>query len=76
MPRFYFHVPDGKAQIDHEGTDLPSLEEAEREAVRTAGEIIREGSVIGESWTMAIVDEKSNVLRMLNFSKESKPISR
>ena len=37
MPRFYFHVRrDGELLLDDEGTDLPDLAAAKREARATA----------------------------------------
>jgi len=68
MPRYFFHVLDGRAYIDHEGTEVTSLEDAEQQAVRTAGEIIRDGNFTGEEWSMSIVDEAGNIVRTLRFS--------
>jgi len=37
MPRYFFHVIDGREILDHEGTELSGLREARAEAIRTAG---------------------------------------
>jgi len=68
MPRYFFHVLDGRAYIDKEGTDLKSVDEAEQQAVVAAGEIIRDGNFTGEEWSMSIVDEAGNIVRTLRFS--------
>ena len=34
MPRYFFHVIDGREIIDNEGTELPGLKEARAEAIR------------------------------------------
>jgi hypothetical protein len=40
MPRFFFNTIDtGRAAEDDDGTELPSLEVAKREALATLGEI-------------------------------------
>jgi hypothetical protein len=44
MPRYYFHVEDHHTDIDEVGTELPDLEAARSEAVRAAGEILRDGA--------------------------------
>ena len=63
MPRYFFHVHDGKDMRDEEGLDMPGDEEARTEAVRTAGEMLRDladGFWDGESWTMEVVDMAGN----------------
>jgi hypothetical protein len=37
MPRYFFHVIDGREILDYEGTELSDLREARAEAIRTAG---------------------------------------
>ena len=52
MPRFYFNVDDDRTTLDQEGTELPDIETARREAVTVAAEVLRDGSgkvVWGES---------------------------
>jgi hypothetical protein len=44
MPRYFFHIQDSHSQIDREGTELGSLEEAQEEAVRLAGQMLRDGA--------------------------------
>jgi hypothetical protein len=60
MPRFYFHVNDDRTILDEEGTELPDMEAARREAITTAGEMLRDGSgaVVwgGKPWRMWVTD--------------------
>ncbi|WP_336487793.1 DUF6894 family protein [Methylobacterium nigriterrae] len=42
MPRFHFNVYDGVRLPDAEGTDLPDWQAARLEAIRKAGEILKE----------------------------------
>ena len=42
MPRYFFHIIDGRDIIDHDGTELPGLRQVRAEAIRTAGAILRD----------------------------------
>src|SRR5215218_8889949 len=42
MPRYFFHVIDGREIIDREGLELSGLKEVRAEAIRTAGAILRD----------------------------------
>ena len=61
MTRFYFHVDDDRTILDQEGTELPDMEAARREAITASGEMLRDGSgaVIwdGKPWRMWVTDE-------------------
>ncbi len=59
MPRYFFHVIDGREIIDSVRTVLPSLGQARAEAIRTAGAILRdEGDEFwnGTEWHMNLTD--------------------
>jgi hypothetical protein len=60
MPRFYFHVEDDRTTHDQEGTVLPDIEAARREAITVAGEMLRNGSghVVweGRPWRLWVTD--------------------
>jgi hypothetical protein len=43
MPRYFFNVDDGRDLPDNEGTELAGRNEAHRQAIITAGEMLREG---------------------------------
>ena len=42
MPRYFFHVIDGKEIIDNEGTELADLDEARAEAIVLSGEMLKD----------------------------------
>jgi hypothetical protein len=60
MPRYFFHVHDGKDMPDNVGTNFPNDEAAENEAVVLAGEMLKEldGDFWNESnWRLEVLDE-------------------
>jgi hypothetical protein len=72
MPRYFFNVLDGKVFEDTEGTELPDTEAAEEEAVRTAGEIIRDDHFAGETWRLQVRDEEQKVILTLSFAADGR----
>ena len=70
MPRFFFHVIDGVSLPDADGVELPDIWVAQDQAVRLAGEILREtGARIWDSaaWRVAVADERGRTLLTLRF---------
>lgn len=73
MPRYFFHVIDGRRIIDNEGSELASLKEARVEAIQLAGAILRdEGDTFwkGEEWHMDVTDASGQSLLKLRFSAQ------
>jgi hypothetical protein len=73
MPRYLFHVIDGRAIIDTEGTEYPDLQHARLAAVQTAGRIIEsEGpdASHNNAWRMSVADEAGTVVFSLDFSAD------
>lgn len=72
MPRYFFNVQDGRDIPDTEGSILAGLDELRKEAVRTAGEMLREGGHTefwsGAEWRMIVTDEAGLVVLILTFS--------
>lgn len=67
MPCYYFNQIDGEYKPDDEGTELPDLESARREAVRYAGEVLSEHPTLvwaGEDFRIEVTDEK----KLLHFT--------
>lgn len=73
MPRYFFHVLDGRAAIDDKGLFLANESQARVEALRGAGEMLADEEMniwLGNEWMMAVVDESGTVLFKLKFSVE------
>lgn len=75
MPRYFFNVIDGTSIIDKDGTVLPSIYVAQAEAIRFAGEVLRDmGGRFwnGTEWRLEVSDEGGQVLFVLHFSAEER----
>ena len=73
MPRFFFHVRDGKDLPDTEGTELPNLAAVRTEALKASGEMLRDSKGraefwSGDDWTMNVTDETGQPVLTLRFS--------
>ena len=71
MPRFFFHVHDGVSVPDPEGTELSGIFEAQAEAVRLSGELLREiGREFwdGGLWKVEVTDQTGRALFTLTFT--------
>ena len=78
MPRYFFHVIDGRSIIDNEGTELSGLTEARTEAIRLAGAILRdEGDTFwnGTEWHMNVTDASRRSVLKLRFSADDQGIA-
>lgn len=76
MPRYFFHVHDGEDRPDFEGTELADLETARRQAVITAGCLLRDHAEHfwnGEEWKMEVSDDSGQTLFVLMFVAVSAP---
>ena len=75
MPRYFFHVIDGTAVRDQDGTELASIDVAQEEAIRMSGEILRDmGARVsdGTKWRLEVTDQEGDVLFVLHFSAEER----
>ena len=78
MPRYFFHVIDGRDIIDNEGTELSGLKAARTEAIHLAGAILRdEGDAFwkGEEWQMNVTDLTGQSVLKLRFSAADQDIA-
>ena len=61
MPRYYFHIHDGREILDDDGLELPDLAAAREMAILNSGEILKNGAGpgmwAGEPWRMWVTDE-------------------
>jgi hypothetical protein len=73
MPRYFFHVDDGRSSPDDEGLEMRNADEARNQAVIAAGEALRD---IGgkfwhhPEWLMVVTDERDRPVCRLRFSAE------
>ena len=73
MPHYFFHIFNGQAHPDTEGTELPGLDEVRQQAVQTAGEILRDDGIKGwkgSDWHMEVTDAAGQSVLRLRFSIE------
>jgi hypothetical protein len=76
VPRFHFNVCDGVNLPDREGTELSDYAEARVEAMRLAGEILKNTAhrlALGEDWHMEVTNERGLVLFRLTFQVVEAP---
>ena len=71
MPRFFFHLKDGVTLCDEEGMSFETVDEARREALRAAREIMADEVKRG-SLTLVdrieIADEGGNPVTVVTFA--------
>ena len=73
MPRYYFHLRDGKDVPDEEGALLPDLTSARREAMRLAGGLLNDAAHAewkSDEWSMKVEDETGRPLFTFVFSAQ------
>lgn len=65
MPRYHFNVYDGDTTLDRDGTQLLGPDEARRESIRLASELLRSQAArsrIGEEWRVEVTDGRGMIL--------------
>ena len=70
LPRYFFHIVDGRTVRDEEGQDFPGLEEARAEAIGGARSIKREAHWEGRlplNERIEVADENGTVLFTVPF---------
>jgi len=76
MPRYFFHIKDGKDIRDEDGADLPDMESVRRCAVKTAGDMLSHGAGAelwsGHEWRMIVTNEAGQEVLVLRFAAEQK----
>jgi hypothetical protein len=75
MPRYFFHIDDGKHLPDHEGLELADVKAARSEAVRAAGSMLQDENEAdldrSSAWQMAVTNEADQLMFILRFSIDS-----
>lgn len=73
MPRYHFHILDGKADADQHGMELPDIDAAKQQAVKLAGEVVRESTpsaIWAVNWRLLVNDSPSPESGSTHFSLE------
>lgn len=68
MPRYFLHIDE--LDTDPDGTELPDLEAARREAVLSAREMLAEWIILGADdipTRIVITDEEGSILSVVHF---------
>ncbi|WP_288935455.1 hypothetical protein [uncultured Sphingomonas sp.] len=76
MPRFFFHTETDVRHTDVEGVEFPSFDEARRDAIRTAGILLKDapnGFWNSRPWTVTVTDEKGLILWTIELDGQSSP---
>ena len=76
MPRFHFNVFDGKPMPDPVGTDLPDTLSDRIDALRRAGDLIKDAAAradLGEEWRIEVTDDKGLTLFIMDFVVSESP---
>lgn len=71
VPRFHFHVYNGLSLPDSRGVELADWDAARAEALRLAGELLRDGPTrrrLGQDWRMEVADASGTLLFRLDFT--------
>jgi hypothetical protein len=78
MPRYYFNIIAGDGiREDLEGTELPSLEDANAEAIEDARTLMSDAVLLGQdisSRRVEICNEAGDVLLTVSFKDAIKPV--
>ena len=77
MPVYHFNVQDGSNTPDGDGTDLPNLWAARREAVMLAGQVLLDGPDKfweGSDWHVDVTNASGAILFRLDFTATDAPI--
>ena len=78
MPRFYFHIHDGRDQFDMDGTELPDRETAHVEAIRLTGAVLRDEArrvAAGDRWIMDVTDETGRPVYQVDVNISDRRVS-
>ena len=73
IPRYFFHLRDGREFLDHEGTELSGSDEARAQAVVHSGEVLKESGAKfwkGEEWRLWVTDDAGVTVCALRFIAE------
>jgi hypothetical protein len=74
MPRYFFDFRDGRDYKDDIGYELPDINAVREHALKTSGEMLRDGGLgdlwAGEEWRLEVNNQDGNRVLTLRFSAE------
>ena len=72
MPRYFFHIDEGRHYTDTVGVELADSKAARREALRIVGELMIDNALgdiwSGREWVMTVADETARELFRIRLS--------
>lgn len=74
MPRFYFHTQTDTRITDEDGFDLPGFEEARKQAIRTAGQLMQDEPEVfwaSRPWNVSVTDHTGLILWEIHLDGQS-----
>ena len=77
MPVYHFNVKDGSEIPDPDGTELPDLHTARKEAVKLAGRLLLDDPETfweGSEWHVEVTDDSGLLLFRLDFMATEAPV--
>ncbi|WCS24230.1 hypothetical protein LOK46_24300 [Methylobacterium sp. NMS14P] len=78
MPRFYFHIRDGRDQFDTDGTELPDEETAHVAAIRLTGAVLQDEArriATIDCWTMDVTDATGRPVYQVGVNVSDRRVS-
>ena len=75
MPRYFFNIHDGTSFIDKQGTELPDLLAARRQAIQTSAKMLKDSADYwdGTEWRMDVMNEAHELVLRLIFTATAHP---
>ena len=76
MARYFFHTEDGDSHIDRDGLELPDHRDAQLEALRTMGQLLKDSAdhvLSGQGFKLIVTDETGLILFVLDLSAITAP---
>lgn len=74
--RYYFAVLDGKLIVDNVGEHCETWEEVRTQAIKTAGECLRDMAAkypSGLEWQLVVTNDQSDTVMRLRFAMSETP---
>lgn len=76
MPLYFFHTQTSSRVSDEEGMELPNMRSAQHEAIRTAGEMMRDGVDVfwgTRPWSVTVTNDAGLILLEIEMDGVAAP---